>query len=67
MRIPNKELSNARAWCTPTELRLIESSHGQALANANEAGLKKNISRARVLRDKWRDLFRRQRRQVQQE
>jgi hypothetical protein len=66
MRISDTELSNAQAWCTPTELRLIESSHGQALAKTSEAELKKKISRARALRDKWRDLFTRQRREAQQ-
>lgn len=66
MRIPAKELSTARAVCTATELALIESSHGPSLEKADTTRLKKKITVARELRDKWRDLFERQRREVQQ-
>lgn len=67
MRIPAKELTDAKSLCTVTELRLIESSHGPTLEKADETRLKKKINLARELRDKWRDLFTRQRRDVQQE
>ena len=66
MRIPAKELSDAKSLCTVTELRLIESSHGPVLEKADAVRLKKKIALARELRDKWRDLFERQRREVQQ-
>ena len=67
MRIPAKELSDAKSLCTVTELRLIESSHGPTLEKADQTRLKKKIALAREQRDKWRDLFTRQRRDVQQE
>lgn len=66
MRITAKELSTARAVCTATELALIESSHGPSLDKADATRLKKKITVARELRDKWRDQFERQRREVQQ-
>ena len=67
MRIPAKELSDAKSLCTVTELRLIESSHGPTLEKADQTRLKKKIALAREQRDKWRDLFTRQRRDVQKE
>ena len=66
MRITAKELSTARAVCTATELALIESSHGPSLDKADVARLKKKITLSRELRDKWRDQFEKQRRDVQQ-
>ena len=66
MRIPAKELSTARVICTATELKLIESSHGLSLEKLDAARLKKKVTLARELRDKWRDVFEKQRREVQQ-
>ncbi len=66
MTITKDELANAKSLCTTTELRLINSSHGPALEKLDQAGLKKKIVLARELRDKWKDVFTRQRRDVQQ-
>ena len=66
MQISAKEISDAKALCTATELRLIESSHGTVLEKTDATRLKKKIVLARELRDKWRDLFEKQRREVQQ-
>jgi hypothetical protein len=54
-----------RELLTAAELRLIESSRGQALVEATQAQLKKKITLARKLRDKWREVFDKQRRKVQ--
>ena len=47
---------------TATERRLLDSSLGKALASASPAQLGKAIEVARSFRDKWRDMFRAQRR-----
>jgi hypothetical protein len=65
MPITKEELATAQSLCTVTELRLINSSHGPALEKYDVAGLKKKIVLAREQRDKWKDLFTRQRRDVQ--
>ncbi len=65
MTITKEELATAKSLCTTTELRLINSSHGTALEKYDVAGLKKKIVLARELRDKWNDVFTRQRREVQ--
>src|SRR5690606_36367487 len=59
-------VSKARELCTAAELRLVEASAPKSLAKLDEAELKKNVERARKLRDKWRDQATRQRREVQQ-
>ena len=58
-------LSQARGLCTAAELRLVESSRRQAIAELTGAQLKKNIAQARQLRDKWRNASTQQRRPVQ--
>ena len=65
MTITKDELAKAKSLCTTTELRLINSSHGPALEKYDASGLKKKIVLARELRDKWNDVFTRQRREVQ--
>lgn len=54
-------LRNARALCTAAEFDLVAASGGDGLKALNEARLKSKIVRARTLRDKYRDLLRRQR------
>jgi hypothetical protein len=55
------DLRKARALCTAAEFELVAASGGKALAALGEARLKSKITRARALRDKYRDLHRRQR------
>jgi hypothetical protein len=66
MQLSEKELADAKALCSVTEFRLIQSSHGQSLEKSDLAQLKKKVVLARELRDKWRDLYEQQRREVQQ-
>lgn len=59
------DLSQASVLCTPSELRVVKTASEQALAGHSAASMKKHIAQARKLRDKWRDLATRQRREVQ--
>ncbi len=59
--------AKARELCSASELRLVEASRRQEIGQLSEAQLKRNVARARKLRDKWRDLAARQTRQVQQQ
>ncbi len=54
-------LRSARALCTANELDLVVASGGEGLRALSEARLKQKVVRARTLRDKYRDLLRRQR------
>jgi hypothetical protein len=54
-------LKSARALCTGSELELVAASFSAAQDAASPARLKARIVRARRLRDKYRDLWRRQR------
>jgi hypothetical protein len=54
-------LRQARQLCTKPELELVLASGGPALQSMSEARLKLKVVRARALRDKYRDLVRRQR------
>jgi len=54
-------LRGARALCTANEFDLVVASGGEGLKALSEARLKQKIVRARALRDKYRDLLRRQR------
>jgi len=54
-------LRSARALCTKNEFELVVASGGEGIASLSEARLKQKIVRARDLRDKYRDLLRRQR------
>lgn len=60
-------LSRVRELCDAKEFRVVASSRGTALETAGEAGLKKNMALARKFRDKWRDVFARQRRRSHKE
>ena len=51
---------NARALCTPAELELVLLSFPDQVKTLSEARLKLKRTRARALRDKYRDLLRRQ-------
>lgn len=66
MALSEKELAEARVICTKTEMQLLQSSQGPLLEQADQARLKKKITLARELRDKWRDQFESQRRESQQ-
>lgn len=66
MHLSEKELAEARAICTKAEMQLLQSSHGPLLEQADQARLKKKVTLARELRDKWRDQFESQRRGSQQ-
>lgn len=63
--MPDINLSSMRAWLNVSESRLVASSRGAALTSASAAELRKRIARARELRDKWRDVYMRQRREAQ--
>jgi len=54
-------LRSARALCTANELDLVMASGGEGIRALSEARLKQKVVRARTLRDKYRDLLRRQR------
>jgi hypothetical protein len=54
-------LRSARALCTANEFDLVVASGGEGLRELSEARLKQKVVRARTLRDKYRDLLRRQR------
>jgi len=54
-------LRSARALCTANEFGLVMASGGAGLGALTEARLRQKIVRARTLRDKYRDLLRRQR------
>jgi hypothetical protein len=53
-------LRAARALCTARELELVAAATGERLAALSAARLQGKIARARALRDKYRDLLRRQ-------
>jgi hypothetical protein len=55
----------ARKICTPEELRVVEATRRETLTQLGIADLKKHITLARRLRNKWRDLSTRQRRRTQ--
>jgi hypothetical protein len=51
----------ARRLCTQRELELVDASRPQHMKELTPARLKQKITRARALRDKYRDLSKRQR------
>lgn len=53
MKVTPADRANARAWCTTSELNLFLESFGPALAKLPDARLKKNVTLARSLRNKW--------------
>lgn len=58
--------SSPLALLDASERSIFQASSGRALASATQAQLGKLIGQARVLRDKWRDQFQKQRRTSQQ-
>jgi hypothetical protein len=64
--MPDTKRSTAPAWLSASEARLVASSEGASLAKAGAGELRRKISRARALRDKWRDVYTAQRRETQQ-
>jgi hypothetical protein len=59
--------AQARKICSPEELQIVEATRRDALAKLGAAELKKHVTLARRLRNKWRDLSDRQRRRTQSE
>jgi hypothetical protein len=59
--------AQARKICSPEELQIVEATRRNALAKLGTADLKKHVTLARRLRNKWRDLSDRQRRRTQSE
>lgn len=57
--------SQAKALCNASELALVAASNRTQLAALSPAQLRQKVSRARKLRDKWRDQADRQRRAAQ--
>lgn len=57
----------ARRVCTPAEFALFEASLADRIREHTPAQLRTRIARARVLRDKYRDLHRRQRRATKEQ
>ena len=45
---------------TLAERRILDSSVGRSLTEATQKQLQSTLAKARVLRDKWQDLFKRQ-------
>jgi hypothetical protein len=66
MPTPTINLERVRQWLSVSELRLVESARRPALGMLGPAELKRKMAQARKLRDKWRDVYSRQRREVQQ-
>lgn len=64
--MPDTKRSTAPAWLSASEARLVASSEEASLAKAGAGELRRKISRARALRDKWRDVYTAQRRETQQ-
>jgi hypothetical protein len=55
-------LTTARALCNAAELALFRASRRPTIGRLTEAQLRQKVTRARELRDKWRDLYTSQRR-----
>jgi hypothetical protein len=53
--------SSAARLCTAQELELVEASHPSTAKHLSPARLRQKVSRSRKLRDKYRDLSKRQR------
>ncbi len=53
--------NHARALCNANELALFEASLADSIEAHSAAALRDKIKRARTLRDKYRDLYKRQR------
>lgn len=60
-------MSQAKALCSASELQLVEASRRDDLKKLTNAQLRQKITRARKLRDKWRDQAEKQRRESQEQ
>src|SRR5262245_25006611 len=58
-------LARAKVLCNANELSLISASSRNEIGKLTPAQLKQKITRARILRDKWTDQARSQRRATQ--
>ena len=58
-------LAQAKSICTASELALVSVSKQNKLGKLSAAQLRMKVSRARKLRDKWRDQAEKQRRETQ--
>lgn len=58
-------IARAKTLCTATELALVKASGPREIGALSAAQLRQKVSRARDLRDKWRDQAERQRRTSQ--
>lgn len=59
------DFAQARRLATASELELVDASKRGALTKLSPAELRRNVSRTRALRDKWREQAEKQRRQAQ--
>ncbi len=57
---PKQTAAQAESWLTAAERKLLDGTLGRSLAEASQKQLQATMSKARTLRDKWRDLFNRQ-------
>jgi len=65
--MPKLSLAAAKTLCTTSEWQLVRASQGSTLSQLSGDELKKNLSLARRLRNKWRDLATEQRRETQRQ
>ena len=62
----NVTLAKVKALCTSAEHDLVKASRRPEIGQLDAAALKKHVTQARKLRDKWRDQSTKQRRDTQQ-
>lgn len=60
-------MSQAKALCTDSELQLVEAIRRDELKKLTAAQLRQKVTRARELREKWRDQAEKQRRRTQEQ
>lgn len=60
-------LAKAKQLCNASELQLVQASRQPELGRLSHSQLKSKVARARKLRDKWRDVYEKQRREAQQQ
>lgn len=59
-RSPRTSVSDSQSLLTQAERRILDSSVGRSLAEATQKQLQATLAKARTLRNKWQDLFKRQ-------
>jgi hypothetical protein len=62
----NVPLAKVKALCTAAESELVKASRRPEIGQLDALALKKHVTQARKLRDKWRDQATKQRRDTQQ-